>query len=308
MYIIELYRTRPFVFSIEVFPPKTEQGILSLQKKLAEFKSFSPDFISVTYGAGGGTRLNTHKIAAYIKNELQIESMAHLTCVNHTPADIRKIIAELLAENIENIMALRGDPPTGDTAFIPQEGGYRYANELIHDLATFGKFCIGAAGYPETHLEAESPEKDRYYLSQKIEAGVNFIITQFFLENEDFFHWRDQLRSEGITVPIVPGILSALSATQIQRFANMNGCKIPSPLLHDLEKYTDSPDSAKEVGLAHAAHQIEDLLKEGVDGIHLYALNRLEIVQQLAPLMPKRSNERKNLIYLFNSVLQSMIS
>ena len=285
MRIIDLYRKRPFVFSVEVFPPKTEAGLQNLKEKLEIFANFQPDYISVTYGAGGGTRHHTQDLAAYIRNQLGIEVLAHLTCVSHTPHDVQEVTNCLRAENVENIMALRGDPPQDQHNFVPVPGGYRYANELITDLARDGRFGIAAAGYPEVHVEAESAEQDRFFLRQKIEAGAEFVITQFFLENEAFFRWRDQLRAEGVSVPVIPGVIAAQSAQQIQRFAGMCGCQVPDRLLQDLQKSSENPEAQLETGLRHAEQQLEGLLREGVEGVHLYALNRLDIMQRLAPIL-----------------------
>jgi len=285
MHIIELYRQRPFVFSIEIFPPKTPEGVHRLKERLVEFKKYNPDFISVTYGAGGSTRLNTHALASYIKNELGIEAMAHLTCVSHTRAEIDAVLDELQKDKIENIMALRGDPPQGSTTFEAPEGGFAYASELIEAMAYRHYFGIGAAGYPEVHIDAVSPEMDHQYLIAKIEAGAEYIITQFFLNHDFFLRWRDLLRHEGVTVPLIPGILPAQSLDQITRFTKMNGCHLPDSLRERLQKHESDPEAMREIGLDFAQHQIEHLLREGVEGIHLYALNRMETVKRLAPVI-----------------------
>lgn len=285
MRIIELYRTIFPVFSIEIFPPKTQQGVENLKTRLIEYKKFAPDFISVTYGAGGSTRHNTHHMVSYVKNELGIEAMAHLTCVAHTQNEIDLVLDDLERADIENIMALRGDPPQGADTFIKPYDGFGYANELIEALVQRKKFGIGAAGYPEGHIEAKTPEEDRYYLINKIKAGAEYIISQFFLENDFFLKWRDLLRADGVTAPLIPGILPAQSAEQITRFASMNGCHIPSRLLDSLKKHENDTDAMRQIGRDFAQRQIEDLLKEGVEGIHLYALNRLDTVAQLAPVI-----------------------
>ncbi len=285
MHIIEIYRRQSPVFSIEIFPPKTPKGVKILKERLHTFKTYHPDFISVTYGAGGGTRHNTHEMASYIKNELKVEAMAHLTCVSHTQAEIDSVLDDLAAADVNNIMALRGDPPQGETEFQKPEGGFGYAGELIEAIVKRGDFGIGGAGYPESHPEAENAQKDREYLVTKIEAGAQFIVTQFFLKNEFFLKWRDQLRAMGVTIPLVPGILPAQSMEQITRFAKTCGCHVPNDLLADLQRFQDDPNGMRQVGLAFAQKQIEGLLKEGIDGIHLYALNRLENVQHLGPII-----------------------
>ncbi|MGK5091393.1 methylenetetrahydrofolate reductase [NAD(P)H] [Deltaproteobacteria bacterium TL4] len=285
MRIIDLYRKQPLVFSIEIFPPKTPEGMSKLKERLQQFVPFRPDYISVTYGAGGSTQNNTHEMASYIKNEMNIEAMAHLTCVSHTRTEINAVVEALSKANITNIMALRGDPPQGMKTFRVSEGGFKYAKELIQTLAVRPQFGIAAAGYPEGHIESESLEKDREYLMGKIEAGAEFIITQFFLDNDLFLQWREQLRKKKVKVPLVPGILPALSAEQITRFASMNGCHVPSTLIETLQKHENDSDAMRDIGLEFAQKQIEGLRKEGVEGIHLYALNRLENVQRLAPII-----------------------
>ena len=283
MRIIEMYHNRPFVFSIEVFPPKTEEGMVNLQEKLRIFSSFKPDYISVTYGAGGGTRQKTQQLAGFIGNSLGIEVLAHLTCVSHTRKDVSLLKDQFLNEGVENIMALRGDPPTSEKTFEPMPGGYRYASELIEDLSRDRRFGIGAAGYPETHVDAISSQMDRYFLKQKIERGAEFVISQFFLENQNFFSWRDQLYREGVRIPIIPGLISAQSSRQIQRFAKMCGCVVPSQLVKKLERFKENAGDSLRVGLDHAEKQLEGLIREGIGGVHLYALNRAEVVNDLGP-------------------------
>ena len=285
MRIIEVYQQSAPVFSIEIFPPKTEQGVINLKKKLVEYKKYQPDFISVTYGAGGSTRENTHTMASYIKNELDIEAMAHLTCVSHTRSEIHHVLDELENANIENIMALRGDSPQGEAHFTPPENGFAYASELIETLVERQGFGIGAAAYPEGHLETPDAEVHFQHLLQKIDAGTEFLVTQFFLVNDLFLKWRDRLARHKVSIPVIPGILPALSIEQILRFAKMNGCFVPSALVESLEAHQHSPETMRQIGIDFAAKQIEDLLKEGVAGIHLYGLNRLESVEQLAPLI-----------------------
>ena len=272
MRIIEMYHNRPFVFSIEVFPPKTEEGMVNLQEKLRTFSLFKPDYISVTYGAGGGTRQNTQQLAGFIGNELGIEVLAHLTCVSHTRKDVSLLKEQFLSENI---MALRGDPPTTEKTFEPMPGGYSYASELIEDLSRDRRFGIGAAGYPETHIDAISSQMDRYFLKQKIERGAEFVISQFFLENQKFFSWRDQLYKEGVRIPIIPGLICAQSSSQIQRFAKMCGCIVPSQLIRNLERFEGNAGDSLRVGLDHAEQQLKGLIREGIGGVHLYALNDL---------------------------------
>ena len=292
MRIIDQYLDHAPVFSIEIFPPKTEEGVVSLQEKLSIFKEYAPDFISVTYGAGGGTRHNTHALASFIKNKLTIEAMAHLTCVTHTQEEIREVIDHLAQANIENLMVLRGDPPRGETHFKKPENGFAYASELITAVKQRGDFGIGAAGFPEGHPETPDPNEHFEHFLLKIDAGAEFIVTQFFLDNDLFFRWRDQVRAQGVSVPLAAGVMPALSASQITRFAKMCQCLVPVRLIDDLRFYESDSEAMYQVGLDFAQQQIEGLLKEGVDGIHLYALNRTKAVEQLAPLIKIKMENR----------------
>ncbi len=285
MRIIDLYRNHSPIFSIEIFPPKTLAGMETLKQRLLDFKKYHPDFISITYGAGGGTRHNTHALASYIKNQLEIEALPHLTCVSHTKAEIDQVLSDLVQANIENIMALRGDPPKGESHFQKPKAGFAYASELIAAIRQRGGLGIGGAGYPEGHPETKDLEKHFEHFLIKINAGTEFIITQLFLDNDLFFKWRDKVRAQGITVPLAAGVMPPLSAEQITRFAKMCGCSIPETLLSKLRQYEKDPEAMREIGLAFAQQQIEGLLKEAVDGIHLYALNRLQAVQRLGPII-----------------------
>lgn len=289
MHIRQLFHLNRPVFSIELFPPKTPEGVENLKKKLLRIRAFAPDYVSVTYGAGGSTQLNTLEICAYIKQRLGMEVMAHLTCVSQTKEEIHAILDDFLDAGIDNIMALRGDPPQGQDRFIPPEGGFGYASELVAAVRKANNFGIGVAGYPEGHVEAKSYEKDMGFLAQKVSNGAGVIISQFFLDNEDFLRWREDLRKIGVDVPVEAGILPALSADQIIRFAKMNGAKVPAELLAGLEKLKDDKEGSAAFGLEYAVKQVENLLSEGVDGIHLYALNRLEPIRAIEPLVRSRS-------------------
>jgi len=211
--------------------------------------------------------------------------LAHLTCVSHTRKDVSLLKEQFLSEGVENIMALRGDPPTTEKTFEPMPGGYRYASELIEDLSRDRRFGIGAAGYPETHIDAINSQMDRYFLKQKIERGAEFVISQFFLENQKFLNWRDQLYREGVRIPMIPGLICAQSSSQIQRFAKMCGCMVPRKLIQDLERFEGNAEDSLRVGLDHAEKQLNGLIREGITGVHLYALNRSEVVNALGPTM-----------------------
>jgi methylenetetrahydrofolate reductase (NADPH) len=285
MHVRDCYGRGRSVFSIEIFPPKTEPGVAQLKQWLREACALAPDFISVTYGAGGGTRHTTHDLCAHIKNGLPTECMAHLTCVAHTRDQIDELLAALHAQGIENIMALRGDPPRGETSFVPPPGGFRYATELVRALTARDRFCVGVAGYPEGHVEAPSYEADLRRQIEKIEAGADLIVSQFFLENGRFLKWRDDLRHAGVKIPIVPGILPAQSLEQITRFAGFCGVAVPEALRSGLARFEHDPDSAARFGIEFAQRQVESLLGEEIDGVHLYALNKLAPVQAIAPMV-----------------------
>jgi methylenetetrahydrofolate reductase (NADPH) len=278
MRIRDQFRQGRPLFSIELFPPKSPAGVETLKARLVEIKAHAPDFISVTYGAGGGTRHTTWEICAFIKHTLGLEAMAHLTCASHTRAEIGALLEGLRERGIDNIMALRGDAPPGER-FTPPGDGYPHAIDLVRAIAATGHFGIGVAGYPEGHVEAAAYAADLPRQVEKIQAGADFVVSQFFLDNGHFLRWRDDLRRAGVTVPIVPGILPAVSAAQIGRFASMCGAHIPASLLAGLERFEDHPESAAAFGLVFALRQIEALLDEGVDGIHLYALNRIEAIR-----------------------------
>jgi len=283
MHLIELYQQQDFVFSIEIFPPKTKKSIDKLKITLDKFKGLTPDYFSVTYGAGGTSRANTHEMATHIRHELDVPAMAHLTCVSHTAKEIDDVLTKLKNSSIENLMALRGDPTVGTEHFIQPEGGYHNACELISAVRKHSDFGIGAAGYPEGHVENPDKDDDRKHLHEKIAAGAEFIVTQFFLDNTHFLRWRDKLREEGANVPLVAGILPPSNWKATSHMSEMCGVSIPEDLAEALLKHENDPEASKEIGLTHVEKQIEALLSEGVEGVHLYALNSLETVKRLSP-------------------------
>jgi len=283
MHLIELYKKQNFVFSIEIFPPKTEKSMDKLKMTLEKFNGYTPDYFSVTYGAGGTCRANTHEMAAHIRHDLGVPVMAHLTCVSHTAKEIDDVLTKLKNSNIENLMALRGDPTLGTEHFILPEGGYHNAGELISAVRKHSDFGIGAAGYPEGHVDNPDKDDDRKHLHGKIAAGAEFIVTQFFLDNTYFLRWRDKLREEGANVPLVAGILPPSNWKATKRMSEMCGVSIPQDLAVALLKHEKDPEASKEIGFVHVEKQIEGLLREGVEGVHLYALNNLETVKRLGP-------------------------
>ena len=282
MKIADLYQQKAFVFSIEIFPPKNTESLERLKLKLEEFKCYHPDFISVTYGAGGSTRENTHELASFIQNDLGIETMAHLTCVSHTRQEIEEVLEQFYQSGIKNLMALRGDPPSGEKCFQRPSGGFAYAVELIQKVHKLNRFCIGAAGYPEGHVENSDKEADLRHQLAKVEAGGDLLVSQFFLENEHFLKWRDRLRREGIEVPLIPGVLIPGSLESLMKMAGLCGVSIPLSLRKSLERYVNDVDAIQEIIWDHVNSQTEELISEGIQGVHLYALNRLDTVRRFS--------------------------
>ncbi len=261
--------------SFEFFPPKDEVGFWDLYKTIESLRPLAPTYVSVTYGAGGGTRRKTIDLVARIKKDIGIEPMAHLTCVSADRTEIARVLDELRANNIDNVLPLRGDPPQGEVQFKPVAGGFRYANELV----TFIRerqydFCLGGACYPEGHPEAPSKVKDLENLKKKVDAGVDFLITQLFFDNTDFLAFRDRAVGAGIHLPILAGIMPILSVKQVKRFTQMCGARIPSGLLQRIEAVEDDAEAVRQIGMYHAAEQCGSLLEENVAGIHFYTLNR----------------------------------
>lgn len=258
--------------SYELFPPKNPTGWGTLYATLGEISKLSPDFISVTYGAGGSTRAKTVDLVARIQGELGIESMAHLTCVGHSKAEIREILAALAASGIRNVLALRGDPPKGDTAFKPHPDGFAHATDLIAFIKGHFELNIGCAFYPEKHMEAPSLESDLGYLKLKQDNGGLFTVSQLFFDNESFYRFRDKARAAGVTMPLVAGIMPVLDVNQLGRFKELSGCAIPDRLVKLLGDGKDG--DAVSRGVEYATRQCLDLLKNGIAGIHIYCLNK----------------------------------
>ena len=264
------------VVSFEFFPPKTDEGDRALlEKTLPALKALRPDYCSVTYGAGGGTRERTLMIVDKIQREHGLTAMCHLTCVNATAEELRGVLLEARRLGIHNILALRGDPPGGSGQFTRTEGGFEFSWQLVKFIREMGGFCIGTAGFPEGHIACrEGREADWDHLKSKIDCGADFVLTQLFFANADFFRFRDYLRKKGVTVPICPGIIPILSAHQIQRFTALCGAALPAPLLASLEKYRDDDEGCAEFGIEYATQQCAELLRAGVPGLHFYTLNK----------------------------------
>jgi methylenetetrahydrofolate reductase (NADPH) len=267
--------------SFEFFPPKTDAGFQSLFQTIDELKSIRPSYVSVTYGAGGSTREKTVNLVERIQRELAIRSMAHLTCVGHTAAEIGSILDDLWKAGIRNVLALRGDPPAGQSQFIATEGGFANADALVEFVAAQHPFCIGVAGYPEGHPQCLNKTRDLEHLKRKVDNGANFIVTQLFFDNDDFYRFRDAARAIGINVPIVAGIMPITNVAQIKRFIGMCGAKIPNPLLLKLEAVESDAEAVHAAGVDYATQQCNDLIGNGVDGIHFYTLNKSKATVQI---------------------------
>ena len=269
-----LKNTEPHI-SLEVFPPKTDAGFAGVLNAVDEMAKLNPSFISVTYGAGGGTSKNTVNIASHIKHDLGVTSLAHLTCVSSTRDTVHSVIEQLKENKIENILALRGDIPQ-DSNF-PMPNHYKYACELIEDIKTQGDFCIGAACYPEGHVECEHKKDDIIHLKTKVDCGVDFLTTQMFFDNNILYNFLYRIREKGITVPVLPGIMPVTNKKQIQRIGGMSGTHLPERFKAIVDRFGDNPAAMQQAGIAYATDQIIDLLANGVNNIHVYSMNKPEV-------------------------------
>ncbi len=275
-----LERGQPCI-SFEFFPPKTDEGLVALMQTVESLKELSPSFVSMTYGAGGSTRAKTVQLVSKIKNQIGIEAVAHLTCVGHRQEEIAAILDELKKEGIENVLALRGDPPKGQDKFVAVEGGFANADELVTFIRSRFDFSLGVAGYPEKHPEASSLDVDVERLARKVAAGADFVVTQLFFSNEDYFGFVKRARAAGVTVPIIPGIMPVSDTDQVKRFTQLCGAKLPSSLLSRLEAAGADKAAVAKIGIDHAAVQCEDLLRKGAPGVHFYTLNRSDATREI---------------------------
>ena len=273
--ISDLFVQKRPVRSLEFYPPKDDAGVEALRAAAATLKRMEPDFVSVTYGAGGTTRDRTAQVSALLKNEFGFTVMPHLTCVGHSGTELGEIADRIYASGFRNIMTLRGDPPKGSAEFKPAADGLRNANELVTLLKSRHRdFCLGVAGYPEKHPEAPSLDADLANLKRKVDAGAAFVTTQLFFDNTLYYRFVERCRAAGIDVPIVPGIMPVLSLKQIQRFTQMCGATLPKQLITRLEVAAENPDVTETIGIDWALTQIRGLLANGAPGYHLYILNR----------------------------------
>jgi methylenetetrahydrofolate reductase (NADPH) len=259
-------------------------------KTLEDLAPLEPGFVSVTYGAGGSTRDRTLELVTRIKRETGIEAMAHLTCVGHTRDELREVLRRLSDAKVENVLALRGDPPQGQKEFVPVPGGLNNAAELVRFIREEDfNFSLGGAGYPEGHVETALRDEDLRHLKAKVDAGLDFVITQLFFDNAFYFDFVERARRIGINVPIVPGIMPITNFEQVQRFTRMCGATVPMRLTLQLERVKDQPEALVQLGVAHATVQCMELLSRGVPGIHFYTLNKSPATRMIVSALRARS-------------------
>lgn len=281
MKIKDMFKEKKTVISLEVFPPKVNSPVETIFNTLEELKDVTPDFISVTYGAGGKAKDRTLEIASKIKNQYGIESLAHLTCISATKSQIQINFEEMKLHNIENILAMRGDIPEDPDFDFPNPLQYEHASSLISEVKETGGFCIGAACYPEGHIECESKAKDIKHLREKVNCGADFLISQLFFDNELFYRFMEELEIAGIDVPVSAGILPVLNKNQMMRITTLAGAVIPPKFQRILDRYENNPLALKEAGEAYAIEQIIDLMAWGVSGIHLYTMNKPDTAKRI---------------------------
>lgn len=264
---------RPSI-SFEFFPPKDQAGFDRLRATIASLRDLHPTYVSVTYGAGGSTREKTLEIVSRLRADYGIEAMAHLTCVGASRDELRAVLQTLRDAGVENVLALRGDPPRGSDRFEPHPDGFAFASELVAFARSDFGFCLGGACYPEGHVEATNLEEDLAHLKYKVEAGCEYLITQLFFDNQMYFDFVARARAIGIGVPILPGIMPITNVAQVERFTKMCGASIPEPLMDELRRLKDDHDAVLALGVAHATAQCLELLQRGAPGIHFYTLNK----------------------------------
>ena len=272
-------------FSFEFFPPKDEAGVDRLFETVARLKAYDPAYVSVTYGAGGSTRRLTVDLVRRIKQEVGIEAMAHLTCVGATRDEICSVLDQLQQGGIDNVLALRGDPPKGEAAFVKSAAGFGNASELAAFIRSRYDFCLAGACYPECHPESASPDLDLLHVKGKVDAGVQVLVTQLFFDSKDYFSFVKRARAVGIQVPIIAGIMPITNVSQIKRFTAMCGASLPAPLLSRLDAAGTDAAAVQEIGVDHATAQCRELIDGGAPGIHFYTLNRspatVEVLERL---------------------------
>ena len=278
MKIIDIIGSGKPTLSMEVFPPKTDDKLNSIKQATEEIAALKPDFMSVTYGAGGGTSEFTADIAENIQNKFGVPSLAHLTCVSSDKAKIDGVLEKLKEKNIENILALRGDIPEG---FDRDKCSYNYASELIDEIKAHGDFCIGGACYPESHPESATSFEDIKHLKEKVDKGCQFLTTQMFFDNNILYNFLYRIREAGITVPIVAGIMPVTNAAQVRRIRSISGSALPQRFIRLVDRYGDNPLAMKQAGITFACSQIIDLYANGVNSVHVYTMNKPEVAKAI---------------------------
>lgn len=265
------------VLSFEVFPPKQQDNFETVERAAFEIAALSPAFMSVTYGAGGGTSKYTVNIASDIEKKFGVPALAHLTCVSSTREHVHQVVEQLKENKIENIMALRGDIPSDGSV----KNDYRYASELIYELKQMGDFCIGGACYPEGHTESGTKAEDIIHLKEKVDAGCDFLTTQMFFDNDVLYNFLYRIREKGITVPVVAGIMPVTNAKQMKKIYAMSGATIPAKFKAIVDRFGDNPAAMRQAGVAYATDQIVDLIANGVNAVHVYSMNKPDVAKQI---------------------------
>ena len=281
MKIIDMFNKKRPVISFEIFPPRPDVPLDRIYDQLESFEALSPDYISVTYGAGGSRKGRTLEIASRIKKLHNIESMAHFTCVGHTKEEIDNMLKAMHESGLENILALRGDPPADQPDFDFGRSAYKYAYELILHIRRVNDFCGAAAAYVEGHVDSRRRSEDLAHLKEKVDTGVDFLITQLFFDNRLFFDFIEKARAKGIECPVATGIMPIFKADQIKSIALKSGCSIPARVVLMMDKYQNDPEDMRKAGIEYASYQIRELIGEGVDGIHLYTMNRPKSTREI---------------------------
>ena len=283
MRILDMYKKDKTILSFEVFPPKKTSPVESVYGVLEELCSLKPAYVSVTYGAGGTASDNTCAIASRIKNEYDVESLAHITCVNSTKPEVESVLSQFRENNIDNVLALRGDVVPD----VPPKTDFKYASELTGFIRNFGGFHIAGACYPEVHPEAEDEVSDIINLKKKVDAGAEFLISQLFYDNNTFYDFKKRCRLAGINVPIEAGIMPVINKKQIQRMVSLCGASLPAKFVRIMNKYGDNPEAMRDAGIAYAVDQCVDLIANGVSGIHLYTMNNPYVARRITEAVGK---------------------
>lgn len=290
MRIVDLFKTKKPVIAFEIFPPKPDVQIETVYGLLERFEALKPDYISVTYGAGGSRKGRTLEIATRVKTQHHIESMAHFTCEGHTKEEIDEMLSSMHKLGLENILALRGDPPAGQSGCDSGASAYRYAYELVEHIRKVNNFCIAAAAYVEGHVDSKRLSTDLMHLKQKVDAGVDFLITQLFFDNRLFYDFIEKARALGINCPVAAGVMPVFKADQIKAITSRSGCSIPAKLVLVMDKYQNDAEGMRKAAIEYASQQIMELIENGADAIHLYTMNRpksaAEIINNIRGVTP----------------------